>query len=39
KCERCWQRRPEVGKSSEQPAICGRCEENAFGKGEERKFA
>ncbi len=26
KCERCWQRKPEVGSSSEYPELCKRCE-------------
>ncbi|MBI3096810.1 MAG: isoleucine--tRNA ligase [Planctomycetes bacterium] len=25
KCERCWNLRPDVGKSSEHPTLCGRC--------------
>src|SRR3990167_8759909 len=39
KCERCWQRRHDVGKHSEHKTICGRCVENVFGHGEKRSFA
>ena len=39
KCERCWQRRPDVGSSKEHATLCQRCEENVFGKGEQRRFA
>ncbi|HET6726025.1 MAG TPA: isoleucine--tRNA ligase [Gammaproteobacteria bacterium] len=39
KCVRCWQRRPDIGKSPEHPELCGRCVENVAGAGETRKFA
>ena len=39
KCERCWQRRADVGESSEHPTLCQRCEDNVFGQGEKRRFA
>ncbi|HCB13141.1 MAG TPA: isoleucine--tRNA ligase, partial [Gammaproteobacteria bacterium] len=39
KCIRCWHHREDVGQNSEHPELCGRCVENAFGAGEERKFA
>lgn len=38
KCERCWQRRPEVGLSDEHPTLCQRCEDNVFGLGEVRRY-
>lgn len=39
KCERCWQRRPEVGKLKD-PELCERCIKNTEnGKGEKREFA
>jgi len=28
KCERCWMISTDIGKNSEHPAICGRCEQN-----------
>ena len=39
KCERCWHRRPEVGKSQAHPTLCGRCIENIDGDGERREYA
>lgn len=39
KCERCWQRRPDVGANPAYPGICGRCVENITGPGEVRNFA
>ncbi|HET6654895.1 MAG TPA: isoleucine--tRNA ligase [Gammaproteobacteria bacterium] len=39
KCVRCWQRRPEVGRSEAHPELCGRCVENVAGEGETREFA
>ncbi len=39
KCDRCWHRRPEVGSDSEHPTLCNRCISNAFGDGEQRKWA
>lgn len=39
KCERCWHHRPDVGKTSEHPSLCGRCVENIDGAGEQRLFA
>jgi isoleucyl-tRNA synthetase len=39
KCVRCWQRRPDVGRSDAHPELCGRCVENVAGEGEVRRFA
>ncbi len=39
KCVRCWHHREDVGQNAEHPELCGRCVENAFGFGEERRFA
>ncbi len=39
KCERCWHYRADVGSNAEHPTLCGRCDRNLFGAGEQRKFA
>ncbi len=39
KCVRCWHHREDVGQHSEHPELCGRCESNVAGKGENRKYA
>jgi isoleucyl-tRNA synthetase len=39
KCERCWHYRSDVGIDPAHPTICGRCTNNLFGLGEDRKFA
>ncbi len=39
KCVRCWHQRPDVGKHSEHPELCGRCVENVAGEGERRHYA
>jgi isoleucyl-tRNA synthetase len=39
KCERCWHRRPDVGRIESHPTLCGRCVENIEGAGEQREFA
>ncbi len=39
KCVRCWHQRPDVGKHSEHPELCGRCVENVVGEGERRLYA
>lgn len=39
KCARCWQRQPSVSQIEEHPDLCERCVSNAFGEGEERRFA
>lgn len=39
KCERCWQRRPEVGSDANHPTICSRCVENLTSPGENRFYA
>jgi len=39
KCERCWHRRPDVGRDPAHPKLCARCVSNVVGNGEERKFA
>jgi len=37
KCVRCWHYRPEVGRNTEHPTLCGRCADNLFGAGETRR--
>ncbi len=39
KCVRCWHHREDVGANAGHPELCGRCADNAFGAGEERRFA
>ena len=39
KCERCWHWRSDVGHDPQRPGLCGRCAENLFGAGENRRFA
>jgi isoleucyl-tRNA synthetase len=39
KCDRCWHWRPDVGRNTEHPTLCGRCIDNLFGAGETRKVA
>jgi isoleucyl-tRNA synthetase len=39
KCERCWHYRADVGAHKEHEGLCGRCVENLFGRGEQRRFA
>jgi isoleucyl-tRNA synthetase len=39
KCERCWHYSPDVGSVSAYPTICGRCDSNLHGSGEQRAFA
>ena len=39
KCERCWHVREDVGQNTEHPTLCGRCVENLFGNGEQRRYA
>ena len=39
KCTRCWHRNDSVGSSPKHPELCGRCELNIDGAGEDRKFA
>jgi len=39
KCVRCWHQRYDVGEHAEHPELCGRCEENVVGKGENRLYA
>ena len=38
KCNRCWQRRPDVGQHAEHPLLCGRCVGNISGAGEQRLY-
>ena len=38
KCVRCWQHRPDVGRSSEHPELCGRCVKNLSPPGESRRY-
>ncbi len=37
KCERCWQRREDVGEHAEHPSICSRCVTN-LADGEDRRW-
>jgi isoleucyl-tRNA synthetase len=39
KCQRCWQRRADVGLDHSYPGICSRCVENLGDVGEHRLFA
>jgi len=39
KCERCWHRCEDVGTFDAHPTLCGRCVENVYGEGEQRRFA
>lgn len=39
KCERCWHRRPDVGQAVDHPTLCGRCINNVYSDGEQRRFA
>ncbi len=39
KCERCWQRRSDIGSSEQHPRLCRRCVDNIDGTGESRRFA
>lgn len=39
KCARCWHHRADVGTNTEHPELCGRCEDNLYGAGENRNFA
>ncbi|NDP42160.1 MAG: isoleucine--tRNA ligase [Aromatoleum sp.] len=39
KCERCWHYRADVGADNRDPALCGRCVANLFGRGEPRAHA
>ena len=39
KCDRCWHWRPDVGRDTEHPTLCGRCIDNLFGGGEPRGVA
>lgn len=39
KCARCWQCQSSVGQIERHPDLCERCVNNAFGDGEERRFA
>ena len=38
KCVRCWHYRPDVGRSADDPELCGRCVDNVRGAGETRSF-
>jgi isoleucyl-tRNA synthetase len=38
KCVRCWQHRPDVGRSTEHPELCGRCVQNLTLPGESRRY-
>ena len=39
KCERCWHYREDVNQNPEHSGICGRCEDNLYGDGEDRHYA
>lgn len=39
KCERCWHYRSDVGLLADHPGLCGRCNANLFGSGEQRRIA
>lgn len=39
KCERCWHYREDVGVNPAHPTLCGRCDSNLHGAGENRVFA
>ena len=39
KCERCWHYRADVGQNPEHPTLCGRCDSNLHGAGENRVHA
>ncbi|MEY4749282.1 MAG: hypothetical protein RIQ60_1496 [Pseudomonadota bacterium] len=39
KCERCWHYRDDVGRNPAHPTICGRCDDNLHGAGEQRLVA
>ncbi len=39
KCERCWHYRTDVGCNPEHPGLCGRCDDNLHGAGEQRHHA
>ncbi|MEF9999431.1 MAG: isoleucine--tRNA ligase [Comamonas sp.] len=39
KCERCWHYREDVGINPAHPTLCGRCDSNLHGAGEDRKIA
>jgi isoleucyl-tRNA synthetase len=39
KCERCWHYCADVGSIAAHPTLCGRCDSNLHGSGEQRAFA
>ncbi|WP_313147850.1 isoleucine--tRNA ligase [Diaphorobacter nitroreducens] len=39
KCERCWHYRADVGQNPGHPTLCGRCDSNLHGAGENRVHA
>ena len=39
KCERCWHYSADVGSIAAHPTLCGRCDSNLHGSGEQRVFA
>ncbi|WP_404302067.1 isoleucine--tRNA ligase [Alicycliphilus denitrificans] len=39
KCERCWHYRADVGSNPQHPTLCGRCDSNLHGAGENRVHA
>ncbi|MCT9809515.1 isoleucine--tRNA ligase [Acidovorax sp. Be4] len=39
KCERCWHYREDVGVNPAHPTLCGRCDSNLHGAGEDRAIA
>jgi isoleucyl-tRNA synthetase len=39
KCERCWHYSADVSSIAAHPTLCGRCDSNLHGSGEQRAFA
>jgi len=39
KCARCWHHTADIGSNGEHPELCGRCVENVYGTGEQRRYA
>jgi len=39
KCVRCWHHTADIGSHGEHPELCGRCVENVYGTGEQRRYA
>ncbi|MDX8379495.1 MAG: isoleucine--tRNA ligase [Gallionella sp.] len=39
KCERCWHYSADIGRNEQHPTLCGRCDSNLYGDGEDRHHA